>query len=162
MLQILIKLNVVSWHDLSSKIEFDPRIGWRAEDGITTHGAPYAEPQWRRADGSPPALRLPIHKQPVRLPGGWWLVLIYSERKILLADRMVGLFWQKSTAGWCLTSQTKLAKTCLEPGGHSGRTTQPNQQLGCRVDHRYSGGRTARVQTNIRSTVSQLGILEGM
>jgi hypothetical protein len=114
MLQILINLNVISLHDLSSKIEFDPRIGWRAEDGITTHGAPYAEPQWRRADGSPPALRLPIHK------------------------------------------------TCLEPGGHSGRTTQPNQQLGCRVDHRYSGGRTARVQTNIRSTVSQLGILEGM
>jgi hypothetical protein len=28
------------------------------------------------------------NQQPVRLAGGWWLVLIYSERKVLVA----GLF----------------------------------------------------------------------
>jgi hypothetical protein len=33
---------------------------------------------------------------------GWWLVLIYPERKVLVA----GLFWEKSTDGWCLISQT--------------------------------------------------------
>jgi hypothetical protein len=32
----------------------------------------------------------------IRLATGWWLVLIYSERKVLLAD----LFREKSTAVW--------------------------------------------------------------
>jgi hypothetical protein len=27
-----------------------------------------------------------LRHQPVRLAGGWWLVLICSERKVLLAD----------------------------------------------------------------------------
>jgi hypothetical protein len=33
------------------------------------------------------------HIQPVRLAGGWWLVLVCSERKVLLAGLlMAGLF----------------------------------------------------------------------
>jgi hypothetical protein len=43
-----------------------------------------------------------VFLQPVRLAGGWWLVLICSERKVLLA----GLFGEESTAGWWLIGQT--------------------------------------------------------
>jgi hypothetical protein len=42
--------------------------------------------------------------QPVRLAGGWWLVLVCSERTVLLAGcgwlLVAGSFWEKSTAGW--------------------------------------------------------------
>jgi hypothetical protein len=34
-------------------------------------------------------VRMCLVSQPVRLAGGWWLVLIYSERKVLLA----GCWW---------------------------------------------------------------------
>jgi hypothetical protein len=43
--------------------------------------------------------------QPVRLAGGWWLVLVCSERRVLLS----GLLWEKSTAGWWLISQANRA-----------------------------------------------------
>jgi hypothetical protein len=46
--------------------------------------------------------------QPVRLAGGWWLVLVYSERKALL---VADLLWEKSTAGWWLISQANRART---------------------------------------------------
>jgi hypothetical protein len=44
--------------------------------------------------------------QPVRLAGCWWLVLICSERKVLLT----GLFWEKSNVGWWLINQTTLVR----------------------------------------------------
>jgi hypothetical protein len=38
------------------------------------------------------------------LAGGWWLVLVCSERRVLLAGcgwlLVAGSFWEKSTAGW--------------------------------------------------------------
>jgi hypothetical protein len=48
--------------------------------------------------------------QPVRSAGGWWLVLVCSERKVPLA----GWFWEKSTVGRWLISQTnmELVKNC--------------------------------------------------
>jgi hypothetical protein len=46
-----------------------------------------------------PQLKLQYLLLPYRLAGGWWLVLICSERKIML---MTGLFWEKSIAGWWL------------------------------------------------------------
>jgi hypothetical protein len=44
------------------------------------------------------------------LAGGWWLVLICSERKVLLAD----CWWlvcseRKVLAGWWLISRTNMA-----------------------------------------------------
>jgi hypothetical protein len=47
--------------------------------------------------------------QPVRLSGGWWLVLVCSERRVLLAScgwlLVADSFWEKSTAGWWLISR---------------------------------------------------------
>jgi hypothetical protein len=44
-----------------------------------------------------------------RLAGGWWPVLVCSERRVLLAGSgwllVAGLFWEKSTVGWWLISQ---------------------------------------------------------
>jgi hypothetical protein len=43
------------------------------------------------------------------LAGGWWLVLVCSERKVLLAGcgwlLVADSFWEKSTAGWWLISR---------------------------------------------------------
>jgi hypothetical protein len=51
--------------------------------------------------------------QPVRLAGGWWLVLVCSKRRVLLAGSgwwlVAGLFREKSTVGWWLISQAKRA-----------------------------------------------------
>jgi hypothetical protein len=43
---------------------------------------------------------------PVRLAGGWWLVLICSEKKVLLADCWCLVYSERNTAGWWLISQT--------------------------------------------------------
>jgi hypothetical protein len=47
--------------------------------------------------------------QPVRLAGGWWLVLVCSERRVLLAGcgwlPVAGSFWEKSTIVWWLISR---------------------------------------------------------
>jgi hypothetical protein len=49
------------------------------------------------------------HLWPVRLAGGWWLVLVCSEIRVLLAGcgwlLVAGSFWEKSTAGWWLISR---------------------------------------------------------
>jgi hypothetical protein len=51
--------------------------------------------------------------QPVRLAGGWWLVLVCSKRRVLLAGSgwllVAGLFREKSTVGWWLISQANRA-----------------------------------------------------
>jgi hypothetical protein len=52
----------------------------------------------------------------IRLAGGWCLVLVCYERRVLL---VAGLFWEKSTAGWWLISQANritwgLPRTWLE------------------------------------------------
>jgi hypothetical protein len=41
------------------------------------------------------------------LAGCWWLTLICSERKVLLADwlLMTGLFWEKNAAAWWRTGR---------------------------------------------------------
>jgi hypothetical protein len=57
--------------------------------------------------------------QPVRLAGGWWLVLVCSERRVLLAGcgwlLVAGSFWEKSTAGWWLISRAnRLLNVAIE------------------------------------------------
>jgi hypothetical protein len=49
------------------------------------------------------------NRQPIRLAGGWWLVLICSERKILLT----GCWWlvcSERKVGWWLISQTNMVR----------------------------------------------------
>jgi hypothetical protein len=59
--------------------------------------------------------------RPVRLAGGWWLTLVCSERRVLLAGcgwlLVAGSFWEKSTAGWWLISRANRLEVdhLLEP-----------------------------------------------
>jgi hypothetical protein len=47
----------------------------------------------------------PIAVQPVRLAGGWWLVLMFWEKSTADWLLAAGLLWEKSTAGWWVISQ---------------------------------------------------------
>jgi hypothetical protein len=57
-----------------------------------------------------------IHDGLVRLAGGWWLVLICCERKILLASWWLvvdaEIMWEKNTAGWLTASQPNKVEMC--------------------------------------------------
>jgi hypothetical protein len=76
---------------------------------------------------NPPVQPLaPRNKQPVRLAGGWWLVLVCSERRVLLAGcgwlLVAGSFWEKSTAGWWLISRANRLIGSTD-------TSRPGQQV---------------------------------
>jgi hypothetical protein len=73
----------------------------------------------------------------VRLAGGWWPVLIYCERKILLVGwwLLAGaeLMWEKSTTGWLGASQPN--KACSY--NYNSKLFQTLQQSS-RLDHPWS------------------------
>jgi hypothetical protein len=55
----------------------------------------------------------------VRLAGGWWLRLIYCERKILLAGWWLVLNWcerKALLAGWEPAEQAECCAVLLVPG----------------------------------------------
>jgi hypothetical protein len=60
---------------------------------------------------------------------GWWLVLICSERKVLIA----GLFWEKKYC-WLVADKLNEQGVCGKGAAcpHHARTTMPNNTVWCR------------------------------